>query len=58
MPKIKCSFCPKTVEAPLWPEQKPPGWDLTPDGKIICPAHEGGFEGELKVPMPKGGGTR
>ena len=27
---IKCNFCPKTIEAPLWPDEKPPGWDLTP----------------------------
>ncbi len=57
MAKIKCSFCRETVEAPLWPEQKPPGWELTSDGMIICQAHEGGFDGELKVRIPKGGGT-
>ena len=56
MAKIKCSFCSETVEAPLWPEQKPSGWEVTKDGMIICPAHEGGFHGELTVPMP-GGGT-
>src|SRR5438445_10188572 len=30
---IKCNFCPKTIEAPLWPDEKPPGWDLTPAPK-------------------------
>jgi hypothetical protein len=27
---IKCNSCPQTIEAPLWPDEKPPGWDLTP----------------------------
>jgi len=30
---IKCNFCPKTIEVPLWPDENPPGWDLTPAPK-------------------------
>lgn len=57
MPKINCSFCQETVEAPLWPEEKPLSWELMRDGVIICPSHEAGFDGELKVPTAKGGRT-
>jgi hypothetical protein len=23
---IKCNFCPKTIEAPLWPDEKETAW--------------------------------
>jgi hypothetical protein len=38
MTQIKCSFCPKTIEARLWPDEKkkPPGRDLTPGRLIIA----------------------
>ena len=51
---IKCSFCRKTADAPLWPEGKPEGWELMPDGIIVCPSpeHRGGVDKDVTIPGP------
>jgi hypothetical protein len=34
MAQIKCNFCPKTIEAPLWPDETVARWKHTALGFI------------------------